>query len=87
MSGAIVICNDAISVNNITNLDIEGMTFIITSFKQGGDRSYVFLLINSQGVTIDNSKFQKESLDIQSRVRVLTLTYNSQLSLSSDFRV
>ncbi len=57
-SGAIVICFNEVTVNNVTSLDMEGLTFIL---QLEGKSLAAFVFTSSQEVVIANSLFRIDS--------------------------
>ena len=69
-----VVCSDEITVENVTSLDIEELTFIVHFSKEREDPS-VFTFIDSTEVAIANSTFRKES--INSTGRAISSTHSN----------
>lgn len=71
-SRAIVTCNDEVTVNNVTSLNIKGITFILNLTLQEGKLLSAFIFTNSQEVIISNSIFKKESINSPGRAILST---------------
>ena len=69
---SIIICNDEVTMNNITKLNIEGIVFVLHLFQQDEKISSAFVFTNSQEVVIANSVFQKGSIHPPGRAIVAT---------------
>ena len=75
---AVIKCNDGITLTDVTSLHIEGLTFVLSLEQQNGQSS-VFVLIDSQEISIANSVFQNGSLHSPGRA---ILSSNSEVTIT-----
>lgn len=71
-SRIIIICSDEVTVNNVTSMEIEGMTFILHLTQQEGKSLSAFAFTRSRGVVIANSVFQNENIPSPGRAILST---------------
>lgn len=66
-----IICTDTITATNVTSLDIEGLTFVLSLAQQNGQSS-ALVFISSQEVIIANSVFLNGSIHSPGRAILST---------------
>ena len=79
---SIIICNDEVTMNNMTKLNIEGIVFVLHLFQQDEKISSAFVFTSSQEVVLLIQYFRKGVL-IHQAEQLLLLTLTLQSSTAS----